>query len=121
MNILLVDHHKTTQKVVKQLFKDDVVSVAYDANSAVEIANENSPDLVILELSLAVHSGMEFLYEFRTYSDWKNVPVIIYTTLRLESDVLNSTTWKQLGIDNYIYKPESSLEQLKDAVEKIVK
>lgn len=115
--ILLIDHSKTTKKAVGEIFRPEhkVIS-AREATSAIEIANDSSPDAVILELSLAGHSGMEFLYEFRTYSDWKDVPIIIYSNIRLEPIVLKSKSWQQLNIASYLYKPESTLELLKSTV-----
>ncbi len=119
MNILLIDHHPTTQKAIKKLFNTDRISVATDADSAINIANKISPNLVILELSLSGHSGFEFLYEFRTYTDWINVPVIVYSMVRLDQDITKSQAWKDLQIADYIYKPESSLEKLVGSINSV--
>lgn len=112
MRILLVDHHKTTQRALAELFVKEDFLVAADAAAAITAANDKTPDLVILELSLAGHSGLEFLYEFRTYPDWRDVPVIVYSTVRLESESLRSRAWEQLGIHAYLYKPQTSLAAL---------
>ena len=119
MNILLIDHHPTTQKAIKKIFNDYKIQTATDADSAINIANETAPDLVILELSLSGHSGFEFLYEFRTYSDWINIPVIIYSMVNLDRDITDSQSWKDLNIAGYIYKPESSLEKLAESVNNV--
>ena len=119
MRILLVDTHRATQIAVAKTFTDYELVIATDAGTAILAANANTPDLVMLELSLRGHSGMEFLYEFRTYSDWATIPVIIYSTILIDSTVQKSKAWKSLGVDTYLYKPETSLELLKNTVEKV--
>jgi CheY-like chemotaxis protein len=118
MEILLLDSNKTTQNVMEDLLPDCSISIASGAAKALEIANENRPNIVILELSLAGHSGLEFLYEFRTYTDWIEIPVIVYTTVHLDDSVLKSRAWEQLRVQEYLYKPETSLATLKNMIVK---
>lgn len=116
--ILLVDNHVATQKVCKKLFENHELDVADTAAKALTMAGEKAPDLIILELALASHSGMEFLYEFSTYSDWKDVPVILYTHVKLHDEILKSRAFEQLNVKKYLYKPETTLETLASVVEK---
>jgi CheY-like chemotaxis protein len=76
-------------------------------------ADDINPDVVILELQLVQHSGAEFLYEFRSYPDWQNVPVIIYTQIPPTQfhDTFQDTC-RQLGVSEYLYKPTTSLQAL---------
>lgn len=119
MKILVVDHHKATQAAITQLMDDSQVFSAVDAGSAVLIANEQPLDVVVLELSLAGHSGMEFLYEFRSYPDWAEIPVLVYSTIVLDPLVIQSRSWQKLGVSAYLYKPDSSLDLLKKSIEKV--
>lgn len=118
VRMLILDPHKTTQGSLEGLFPEASVLVVSHAAHAVEKAAEFQPDIVIMELSLAGHSGLEFLYEFRTYPDWEAVPVFIYSSLKVSEKIRNSRAWKQLNIARYFYKPESSLALLRSGVEK---
>ena len=118
-NILLIDQAQATQKAIKEIMPDFNVTCAVDATNAINLASDTTPDIIIIELSLGGHSGMEFIYEFRTYSDWQNIPIIIYSTIRLEPTILNSKAWQNLKIGAYLYKPESSLKVLKSNIEKL--
>ncbi len=93
------------------------VMSCFTAQAAVQAADKQQPDLVILELQLVEHSGIEFLYEFRSYSEWQNIPVIIQTTVPPSEF---SDNWQlmreELGVQAYLYKPQTSLKQLIDAV-----
>ncbi len=116
--ILLIEPHIVSQSaVVESLVNHDVIAVP-DAETAIEAANEREFDVVVMELSLAGHSCIEFLYEFRTYSDWRGIPVLIYSSIDLDSDILKSSAWEKLGIYRYLYKPKSSLSELQKYVDK---
>ena len=120
MTVLLIDSHKVSQSTIAQALDGHSVDIAHDAEQAIHAASDRRPDVVILEMSLGGHSGMEFLYEFRTYEDRSTIPVIVYSSLRLGDDVLSSRAWQQLNVYAYLYKPEATLTQLKSAVEKAV-
>lgn len=87
-----------------------------NAQYGVAAADQLQPDLVIVELLLAGHSGVEFMYEFRSYVDWLNVPVIILSGITRSSAGVSEETLLELGVDAYLYKPETSLAQLSRSV-----
>lgn len=88
------------------------VQVAHDAQEAINQTDQATPDIVILELLLAGHSGIEFLYEFRSYSEWQNVPAIIFSRIGLADLGATHKTLESVGVVAYLYKPETSLERL---------
>ncbi len=97
------------------------VDICASAQSGIFCADERCPDVAIIELQLVGHSGIEFLYEFRSYPDWQDVPVIIHTNVPAAEF---SCSWqllqKELGVRNYLYKPVTSLKQLLGAVQDVV-
>jgi len=90
--------------------------IAQTAQKAISMIDELKPSVIILELQLSGHSGIEFLHEFRSYEDWTNIRVIIHSSVPKTSLNLNSRIWKQLGIDKYLYKATTSLDRLVDSV-----
>src|SRR4051794_26809551 len=52
-----------------------------DPQEAIICLDVQPADFVILELVLAGRSGVEFLYELRSYPDWLDLPVFIYTAI----------------------------------------
>ena len=93
------------------------VNAASGAQAAIMTADAATPDLVILEIQLVEHSGIEFLYEFRSYPDWQNIPVLIQTQVPRSEFADN---WQllqgELGVRDYLYKPRTSLYQLVSSV-----
>ncbi len=89
------------------------VAAANSAQAAILAADQGRPELVILELQLVEHSGIEFLYEFRSYPEWQAIPVIIQTQVPVAEF---QPSWRllteELGVRAYLYKPQTSLRQL---------
>lgn len=114
MNVLIVEPDTVLARQYQNVFKAGGVQafIAHDAQSAVAAVDKNKPDLVILELQLAGHSGIEFLHEFRSYEDWANIPVVIYSSVPEYILGVDKKVWQQFGVKRYFYKPKTSLQQL---------
>jgi DNA-binding response OmpR family regulator len=120
-HILLVEPDRVLAKIYYQALvqADHSVAVAHTAQGAVSAADRQCPDLIILELQLVEHSGIEFLYELRSYQDWQGIPIIIQAQVPPgEFTASRALLKEQFGISSYLYKPQSSLEDLLDSVSK---
>ncbi|HEY5152924.1 MAG TPA: response regulator [Candidatus Saccharimonadales bacterium] len=113
--ILLVEPDRLLARTYSQALNGDghEVVAAAGAQAAVSAADAAGPDLVILELQLVEHSGIEFLYEFRSYPEWQGIPVVIHTGVPPAefADSLQILR-AELGINIYLYKPRTSLREL---------
>lgn len=121
MNVLLLEPDRLVAKCVQDELgaRNITVRVAVTADAAIMAADELQPDVVVSELSLPGHSATEFLYEFRTYSDWRDVPLVIYSSIKPKKQITQSRDWVLLGIDHLLYKPDISLKELADVVESL--
>lgn len=119
MHILLVEPDTLLARTYRAALEraGHTVAVAGTAQGAVHAADEHSPELVILEMQLVSHSGVEFLYEFRSYNDWQHVPVLVLSQVPIGEFI---DAWQlmqeELGVRRYLYKPRTSLEKLTRAV-----
>ena len=91
-------------------------SWAAHAQDAVYESDKQRPDVVVLELQLTRHNGIEFLYEFRSYPEWQDVPVVLLTLVPPASLQITSQIMERLGIVQCLYKPATNLVQLRRAV-----
>lgn len=88
------------------------------AQDAILAADEATPDMVLLELQLVTHGGVEFLYEFRSYADWRDVPVVAVSHIPPAEFAASSRLLQErLGVRAYHYKPYLTLAGLIGAVE----
>jgi len=93
------------------------VAHAVSAQDAVHLADTCTPDLVILELQLPRHNGVEFLYEFRSYAEWLRIPVVLHTFVPPHELAQSATMRAELGVARTLYKPSTTLAQLCTAVQ----
>jgi DNA-binding response OmpR family regulator len=114
-NILLIEPDRRLAETYQKALEaaSHAVTAVSGAQTAITAADTVKPDLVILELQLVGHSGIEFLYEFRSYLDWQAVPVIIQSQVPPgefadSRQLLN----QELGVKAYLYKPHTTLRQL---------
>lgn len=122
MKILIIEPDNVLLNVYTHSLKKAgyQVSSAHGAQAGIIIANKLKPDLVILELQLIEHSGIEFLYELRSYTDWQDIPVVINTIVPpAEFNNSRKLLMHDLGVDRYLYKPNSSLHELLSVVNEL--
>jgi DNA-binding response OmpR family regulator len=118
-NILLIEPDRLLAETYAQaiLSAGHQVAVAPGAQSAILVADRFEPDLVVVELQLVEHSGIEFLYEFRSYTDWQAVPIIIHSHVPpREFNGSSQLLRDELGVRDYLYKPQTSLAQFIKAI-----
>jgi DNA-binding response OmpR family regulator len=106
---------KNLSKFLKKLGHE--VSWHVEPQAAMDSADNNKPDVIILDLFLAGRSGIEFLYEFRSYPEWQDMPVVIFSSVAAEdlSNCLESL--EQLNVSAYRYKPTTSMAELAETLE----
>ncbi len=118
-NILLIEPDRLLAETYCQALTSaghQVVPCA-SAQAAILAADQVKPDVVVIELQLIEHSGIEFLYEFRSYTDWQTIPVIVQTHVPASEFATNRQSLKkQLGVEVYLYKPQTLLKQLISSV-----
>ena len=104
--ILVVDDEKSIVKGIKfSLEQDDMkVEVAYDGETALELAKANHYDMILLDIMLPGFSGLEVCQLIREFSD---VPIIMLTA---KGDDMDKILGLEYGADDYITKPFNILE-----------
>lgn len=94
-------------------------SRASGAQSAVTQTDLELPDAIVLELALATHNGIEFLYELRSYPEWQNIPIIILSQVPPPPNFTMQMNKQRLNIVKYLYKPATSLKILLENIAQV--
>ena len=109
-----------TFREVLELAGHEVV-VCREAQEAVFSVDDAKPAIILLELQLVGHSGIEFLYELRSYADWRDIPVVIVSNVPPYEFNANAELLRDsLGVTEYCYKPQTSLAQLLSLTNRLV-
>jgi DNA-binding response OmpR family regulator len=117
--ILTVDDSKTIRMIVKKAFKPYNCEL-YEGENGVEglaIAAKEMPDLIVLDITMPVMTGIEMLGKLKAESDLKDIPVIMLTA---ESGKENVMQIVKMGVKDYIVKPFKG-EQLIERAKNILK
>jgi DNA-binding response OmpR family regulator len=117
--VLLIEPDRVLAENLKSILKKSGFSTRWnrDMQAAVESVDEYQPEIIIMDLATGGHGGVEFLYELRSYPEWQNLPVIIYSSTP-PAELQNLTkAQKELNITDFYYKPATSLTELAGAVQ----
>lgn len=122
MKVLLIESDRVLARTYAAYLRQNgcEVGLAADAQSAVHALDSFQPELIVLELQLVRHNGIEFLYELRSYADWQEIPVIAHTMLAPGNVNLSADVLAALGVVQYLYKPATSLERLGRVVREVL-
>jgi len=83
------------------------VSTAATGNDALDVARQESPALVVLDLMLPGLSGFDVLEQLRADESTRDIAVLMLTARRDEPDRIRGLS---LGADDYLTKPFSPQE-----------
>ena len=107
--ILIVEDEKNIVDILSfNLSKEGYETLeAYDGDAGLQLALEQDPDLILLDLMLPKRSGFDVCRSLRAAGH--NTPVIMLTAREEETDKVLGL---ELGADDYITKPFSMRELL---------
>ena len=107
--ILVVDDERLNILVLRGILAHANLEVlsASDGAEALAMANEHSPDLILLDVMMPGENGFDICMKLKQHGPTSHIPVIIVTCL---TDVSNKLTGLNLGAVDYITKPFHALE-----------
>ena len=109
--ILVVEDETFLVKIYSVKLKKEgfEVFIATDGESAVKMASEVKPDIILLDLILPKMNGFEALEKMRTNPDLKKTPVIVLSNLGQDEDIKRA---ESLGATDYLVKAKFSIQEV---------
>jgi two-component system, OmpR family, KDP operon response regulator KdpE len=100
-SVVLIEDEKQIRRFVRQALEAEglLVHEAGDVEQGLVEAATRQPDLVILDLGLPGRDGLEFIREFRT---WSEMPIVVLSARAEESAKIAAL---DAGADDYLTKP----------------
>lgn len=102
--ILIVDDNALNLKILKENI-NDIGMISYEANngkSALEIAEKEIPDLILLDIMMPSISGFDVCKILKSNPKTKDIPIIFLTAKTEAEDIVKGF---ELGAVDYINKP----------------
>jgi two-component system cell cycle response regulator DivK len=101
--ILIVEDNTFNLDLLVQLLEDDYQLVTTDNGATgVEIAQQERPDLILMDMSLPVMDGWEATRRLKADGSVKHIPIIALTAHAMSSDEKKAL---DAGCDGYLAKP----------------
>ena len=113
--ILIIEDDPGISKVISsRLSREEyTVLLAADGEEGLRKAQEENPDLIILDLMLPKLDGFEVLKSIKDDDKTKGVPVIILSNLGQTKDIDRGM---KLGASDYLIKTDFSISEIIDKV-----
>jgi two-component system cell cycle response regulator DivK len=101
--ILIVEDVAVNVDLLTQLLEDDYrLVVAEDGARGVALAEQERPDLILMDMSLPVMDGYEAVRRIRANEALKHIPIIGLSAHAMSGDADKA---RAAGCDDYLTKP----------------
>ena len=101
--LLIVDDESTNLAVLKQMLQDDYhLLFARDGNNALQLALQEKPNLILLDIMMPEISGFDILKEIEKDNNLNNLKIILVSVLERENRIEKILENKNI---DYVQKP----------------
>lgn len=113
--IAIIEDDAVISQMYRMKFEADGfdVQVANNGRDGIELVEQFSPDIILLDLQMPVMNGIDALREIRKADRGKTVPVLVLTNLGEEEA---PKSLRALGIHSYIVKADLTPRQVAERV-----
>lgn len=109
--ILYVEDNDLNRKIVRDLLKRTTYRLieAHDGEAGVAMAQEEHPDLILMDIQLPMISGLDATRKLRASPVTAATPIIAITSFAMNGDDQKA---REAGATAYVAKPYSPFELL---------
>jgi two-component system cell cycle response regulator DivK len=109
--ILCIEDNEYNRKIVRQLISHTPYQLieAIDGESGVALAQQQLPDLILMDVQLPKVSGLDATRTLKADPHTRHIPIIVITSFALSGDREKAVA---AGADSYLAKPYSPRELL---------
>jgi len=109
--VLYVEDNEYNRKIVRQLLSRSPYRLieAMDGESGVELARQQRPDLILMDVQLPKMSGLDATQALKADTRTSQIPIIVITSYALSGDREKAI---KAGASGYLAKPYSPRELL---------
>ena len=115
--ILIIEDDKFVRDLITKLLAEEGfdISIAVDGKEGMKKIEEESPDLILLDLNLPDSQGIDTFYFIHDHSP--QIPTVILTGINDEEIALEAL---ELGAQSYLVKGQLNLKILKHTIRTLI-
>jgi CheY-like chemotaxis protein len=104
---LVVDDHRSIRDIVKHVLEMSQLTVDAAENGwmALQMLENTSYDLVLMDLQMPVMGGIDATRHIRKQARFQNLPIVALSATGFDDDL---DRWKSEGITDHLVKPFDS-------------
>ncbi len=108
-SVLIIDDEANNFDVIETLLSNQDYQLHYAASGqdAINYLDTFQPDLILLDVMMPTMDGIEVCKLIKTLPKWKDVPIIMVTSLNSKEDLAKCLN---AGANDFVSKPINSLE-----------
>lgn len=109
--VLIVEDDATLNEAYKTILtmSDYEVWTAFNGEEALAVAEQQNPDIILLDLRMPVMDGISFLKTYEPKKNHPNVKVVVFSNYDMQAEVDRAYS---LGADRYILKARATPNEL---------
>ena len=110
--VLIIDDDASMSAMLSMILRGEEISVSMARNGedGLRIANEEHPNLIILDVNMPGISGFQVCERIKSQPATRNIPIIFHS---VNSRIADQKMGKSLGAEEYLSKPVKPEELLK--------
>lgn len=114
--VLVVEDEMSLNLAFKIILEAEghAVRSAFDGQEALDLLEQEEPELILLDLLMPHMGGLEFLRHIDLPKNYPKMKVIVFSNLEMQKDIDEAY---KLGADKYILKAWAAPKQLAKLVE----
>jgi len=115
-NILIVEDDALLVKVYSTRLKADghKVFTADNGLEGLEKAQENIPDVILLDIMMPKMSGLDVLKKLKENTETANIPVLVYSNLAKDEEIAEA---RKLGAEEFLTKANCTPQEVVAKIE----
>ncbi len=116
--ILAVDDNSISLASIEQELKGEYEVIPLNSGiRALQYLKRETPDLILLDIQMAIKDGIETLEEIRQMDNCRDIPVVMLTSRSDKETIIKSS---KLGIYDYVLKPFKK-QDLLERIDRVLK
>lgn len=117
--VLIVEDEEAYSKLLANylVIAGYTIQIANNGEKAIEMARQNNPNIVLLDLLMPTKDGFSVIQEMRSDADLKRIPIIVYSNVGQEEQIAKA---EEMGANEFFVKVKTELPEVINTIKRYI-